>query len=252
MDEKDLLATFGTSDLYEILGVEKTCSASLIKKAYHKKSLELHPDRQQEDKENFTVKFQYLHQIYTLLSDTARRAEYDQDGTISQDDSLPNRTSDDWSSYWRELFRKVTLEDIVKFEESYKGSEEERSDVKKYYNESKGDMDTIMSSIMLVRYDEEVRIREIINDLIAKKEVKKFKAFTQEDPKKRKRREKAGKKEEKEAAKAKDELGEDSLFKAIAMRQEERSKNMDSFFAQLEEKYAQPAKKRKTGKSKKK
>ena len=44
----------------------------------------------------------------------------------------------------------------------------------------------------------------------------------------------------------------DSLFKAIAMRQEERSKNMDSFFAQLEEKYAQPAKKRKTGKSKKK
>ena len=42
-----------------------------------------------------------------------------------------------------------------------------------------GDMDTIMSSIMLVRYDEEVRIREIIDDLIAKKEVKKFKAFTQ-------------------------------------------------------------------------
>ena len=42
-----------------------------------------------------------------------------------------------------------------------------------------GDMDTIMSSIMLVRYDEEVRIREIIGDLIAKKEVKKFKAFTQ-------------------------------------------------------------------------
>ena len=41
MDEKDLLATFGTSDLYEILGVEKTCSASLIKKAYHKKSLEV-------------------------------------------------------------------------------------------------------------------------------------------------------------------------------------------------------------------
>ena len=41
MDEKDLLATFGTSDLYEILGVEKTCSTNIIRKAYHKKSLEV-------------------------------------------------------------------------------------------------------------------------------------------------------------------------------------------------------------------
>ena len=50
---------------------------------------QLHPDRQQEDKENFTVKFQYLHQIYTLLSDLDRRKEYDEDGTLSQDDNLP-------------------------------------------------------------------------------------------------------------------------------------------------------------------
>ena len=42
-----------------------------------------------------------------------------------------------------------------------------------------GDMDTIMASIMVVRYDEEDRIRDIINELISEKEVKKFKAFTQ-------------------------------------------------------------------------
>ena len=44
----------------------------------------------------------------------------------------------------------------------------------------------------------------------------------------------------------------ESLFQAIAMRQEERGKNMESFFDQLEAKYAQPTKKRKTGKAKKK
>ena len=40
-------------------------------------------------------------------------------------------------------------------------------------------MDTIMESIMVVRFDEEDRIRDIINELILKKEVKKFKAFTE-------------------------------------------------------------------------
>lgn len=253
MDEEDLIATFGTADLYEILGVEKTCSTNILKKAYHKKSLELHPDRQQEDKENFTVKFQFLHQIYTLLSDSDRRKEYDDHGTLSQDDKLPDRSSDQWSQYWRELYRKVTVEEIVEFEKTYKGSEEERNDVKKYYVKSKGDLDIIMSSIMVVRYDEENRIRDIINELISTKEVKKFKAFTEEDPKKRKRRERTGKKEAKEASKAQEELGgQESLFQAIAMRQEERGKNMESFFDQLEAKYAQPTKKRKTGKAKKK
>ena len=36
-----------------------------------------------------------------------------------------------------------------------------------------------MSSIMVVRYDEENRIRDIINELISAKEVKKFKAFVE-------------------------------------------------------------------------
>lgn len=246
MKEEDLVSTFGCSNLYEILGIEKTSSSSVIKKAYYKKSLELHPDRQSEDKENFTTKFQLLHQVYTLLSDKDKRAGYDQFGTIETDDNMIDRSSDEWTSYWRELFRKVTVEDILSFEKEYKGSSEEIADIKKYYNSSKGDMDMIMESIMLVTFDEEDRIRVIIDDLIKNKEVKSYQRYVKEDLKKRKRREKRGKKEAKEAEEHKGDLaGENDLFKAIALRQEERSKNMDSFFSQLEAKYAQPPKRRK-------
>lgn len=41
MEEEDLLAAFGTVDLYKILGIERSCNAGVIKKAYHKKSLKV-------------------------------------------------------------------------------------------------------------------------------------------------------------------------------------------------------------------
>ena len=41
-----------------------------------------------------------------------------------------------------------------------------------------GDMDVIMNSIMLVVYDEEGRIRDIINSLIESKEVEDLEGFT--------------------------------------------------------------------------
>ena len=246
MKEEDLISTFGSSNLYDILGVEKTCSISILKKSYHKKSLELHPDRQTEEKDSFTLKFQLLHQVYTLLSDKDRRIEYDQFGTIENEANFIDRSSSEWASYWRELFNKVTVDEIVSFEKEYKGSSEEQTDIKTYYNSSKGNMDTIMESIMLVTFEEEDRIRDIINIFIERKEVKCYRNYSNEDPKKRKRREKLGKREAKEAEKHKNDLGgDDELQKAIALRQEERGKNMQSFFSQLEAKYAQPPKKKK-------
>lgn len=46
--------------------------------------------------------------------------------------------------YWRLLFHKVTLDDIKKFESSYKGSEEERDTVKAVYLEKEGNMEAIL------------------------------------------------------------------------------------------------------------
>ena len=49
--------------------------------------------------------------------------------------------------YWRLLFHKITIGDIKKFEETYKGSEEERDTVKTVYLEKEGDMEAIMEQV---------------------------------------------------------------------------------------------------------
>ena len=51
--------TCGTTNLYEVLGVSKDAKESEIKRAYHKLSLKVHPDRVELDKiEEATAKFQ--------------------------------------------------------------------------------------------------------------------------------------------------------------------------------------------------
>ena len=60
---------YSTRDLYEVLGVTKTASESEIKRAYHKLSLKVHPDRVPPDEvEISTTKFQvYLQIFFTVL-----------------------------------------------------------------------------------------------------------------------------------------------------------------------------------------
>jgi len=45
-------------DVYEVLGVDEKATAKEIKKAYQKAAMKWHPDRNLEDKENATEKFQ--------------------------------------------------------------------------------------------------------------------------------------------------------------------------------------------------
>ncbi|KAK2704430.1 hypothetical protein QYM36_016729 [Artemia franciscana] len=96
----------------------------------------------------------------------------------------------DWSEYFRIIFPKVSLGDIKKFEEKYKGSEEEREDLKEIYISSKGDMDIILDSIMCSTIDDEPRYREILLDMIKKNEVEDFKSFSRENKKKKESRRK--------------------------------------------------------------
>ncbi|BHF77649.1 DnaJ sub C member 21 [Sparganum proliferum] len=62
---------------YEVLGLERTCEASELKKAYYKASLEWHPDKNHDRLEEATARFQEIQEAYRVLSDIQERAWYD-------------------------------------------------------------------------------------------------------------------------------------------------------------------------------
>eukprot|EP00698_Gefionella_okellyi_P002931 TRINITY_DN12777_c0_g1_i1.p1 TRINITY_DN12777_c0_g1~~TRINITY_DN12777_c0_g1_i1.p1 ORF type:complete len:346 (+),score=74.43 TRINITY_DN12777_c0_g1_i1:79-1116(+) len=67
-------------DYYAILGVEKSASEEELKKAYRKKALKWHPDRNPDNKEIAEKKFKEVAEAYDVLSDKQKRAVYDQYG----------------------------------------------------------------------------------------------------------------------------------------------------------------------------
>lgn len=66
-------------DYYDVLGVSKDASADEIKKAYRKKAIQYHPDKNPGDKAA-EEKFKEAAEAYDVLSDTEKRAKYDQFG----------------------------------------------------------------------------------------------------------------------------------------------------------------------------
>ena len=71
-------------DYYEVLGVEKSASTDDIKKAYRKKALQYHPDRNPGDKEA-EAKFKECNEAYEVLSNDEKRSRYDQYGFAGGD-----------------------------------------------------------------------------------------------------------------------------------------------------------------------
>ncbi|XP_072931628.1 dnaJ homolog subfamily C member 17 [Epargyreus clarus] len=63
-------------DLYEILGLQITATESEIKKAYRKKALQCHPDKNPDDPKAAET-FHELSQALEILTDASARAAYD-------------------------------------------------------------------------------------------------------------------------------------------------------------------------------
>ena len=66
-------------DYYEVLGVDKNATPDDIKKAYRKKAIQYHPDKNPGDKEA-EEKFKEAAEAYEVLSDPQKRQRYDQFG----------------------------------------------------------------------------------------------------------------------------------------------------------------------------
>ena len=237
---------FGTTDLYQALEVNKTAKDGELRRAYHKLSLKVHPDRVGAvEKKEATQKFQVLGKLYGILTDKEKRTLYDEQGIVDDEDEIITQDRN-WEEYWRLLFHKITVDDIKAYEKHYKGSEQELDDLRSAYLEFEGDMDKILDSVLCSTIDDEPRFHDLIVSWIKSREVPNFPAFEAETTKKRQKRKRAFEKEAREAAETKSELGisdESSLTALIQARQQSRAKEAESFLDSLETKYAPKSKK---------
>jgi DnaJ family protein C protein 9 len=265
-----------TIDPYDVLGLETEATADDVKKAYRKLALKHHPgtcglckiqhranqpiDKAADaDKTAANKKFQEIAFAYAVLSDDRRRKRYDLTGstaeTLEEDDDF------NWLKFYREQFENVVNEEAInKLSEEYKGSADERRDLLNAYTKAKGNLNTIYELVMLSEISEDDdRFRQILDEEIAKGNIKSFPAYERETDATRqkakdadrKRREdydkREAKKEGAEAAngktkgkpKAKSKKGgAGDMADLAALIQQRQKARSGGFFDQLEAKYA--------------
>jgi len=232
-------------DLYQVLGISRDATASVVKKAYLSRARDTHPDKHGDDPQA-KERFQELGRAYAVLRDDARRKLYDETGMLDEDGAV-NRDGTPWDAFWRDFYSSVTCEKLNALEAQYKGSEEELEDLKQAYLSSKGDMDRIMDTMMLCTAQDEPRFRQALEDLISRRELREFRAFKYESATKQQRRSKKASREAKEAEAHAKELGlrvgggassgDDPLRSALAVRAAERATGFDAMLASLEGRY---------------
>ncbi len=71
-------------DYYEVLGLKKEASVDEIKKAFRKKALQYHPDKNPDDKVA-EEKFKEVNEAYGILSDPDKKDKYDRFGFAGVD-----------------------------------------------------------------------------------------------------------------------------------------------------------------------
>lgn len=126
-------------DYYSILKVEKTASEDDLKKAYKKRAMKWHPDKNTSNKTEAESKFKQISEAYDVLSDPHKRQIYDLYGDDALNSGLvppPDKTfkTRDAAQIFEELFGGSVVKDegrkasvvenklLCGLEELYKGS----------------------------------------------------------------------------------------------------------------------------------
>lgn len=131
-----------------------------MKKQYYKLALIHHPDRVSADnKLKAKEEFNIIHQAYNILSDVEKKKAYD-DGL---DVFLTRATV---SAKWESYLKIVAEVDMDRARKKYQGSEGEKSDIMREVVRGNGSLTHLLNSIPFMRVEDEVRVTQIVKDLI--------------------------------------------------------------------------------------
>lgn len=225
--------------LYDLLGVKREATPAEITKAYRLMALKVHPDKNPNDHENAQKNFQKLNQAYNILNDPVKRKLYDTTGELEESDEYFEAYQ-----YYREVYHRVTVQEIDDFAATYKGSSMEVEDLVSFYVEQNGDVSEILYYIPLSEQADVPRFFDLFDELISAKKLPKKKAYQRSRNKVRELRDEDAENITNipmpKKAIGHEDIG--SLVSAIRGKQG----NPDNFFGYLEQKYAgKPEKKRK-------
>ena len=119
---------------------ERSCTNGLrrIKKAYRKKALELHPDRNYGNVEETTRLFADVQSAYSVLSDPQERAWYDSHrNAFSQNEHEPSE------KYYEHNVRMTTTEDVLKVFARFNGRMGFSDSASDFYSITRSTFDTL-------------------------------------------------------------------------------------------------------------
>ena len=174
--------------------------------------MKFHPDKNNEKEAG--EKFNQIHQAYEILMDDEKRRYYDDTGEI--DDKLEINVENTYN-YFRDIYTKITTNDIDSFSEKYKNSSMEEEDLINHYNEYEGDVTKLLECIPLSENGDIERFLKIYDDLFKRKILKENKTY-------KKTRKNIKKLEEEDLKEVEEEkMKIDELAKMIQLRQKNRT-----------------------------
>jgi DnaJ family protein A protein 5 len=106
------------TDYYELLGVDRQASEDEIRKAYRRKALELHPDRNYGNVQNATRLFAEIQSAYEVLSDPQERAWYDSHRDVLLRGEQAGQATTEEFSY---NIRMTTADEVLKLMMKFNG-----------------------------------------------------------------------------------------------------------------------------------
>jgi curved DNA-binding protein len=86
-------------DYYEVLGLSRGASEEEIKRAYRKLARQYHPDRNPGDKQA-EARFKEIQDAYDVLSDKAKREQYDRFGFVGPEGGMPGGEGEPFVFRW--------------------------------------------------------------------------------------------------------------------------------------------------------